>query len=650
LDHPEADVLGLVVESALDRLRRGEKPTAEEYAARYPQHAEEIREAFSALVMMEAVGGSSLERTASVAPGPILAPRDPNIPDDPTVNQVLGDYRLIRLIGRGGMGSVYEAEQVSLKRRVALKVLPSDVTNDANRLARFRREARAAGQLHHTNIVPVFGFGQHEGSTFYIMPLIRGLNLDEVIRELRRARAAKVSTRPPSRSQIDPGAAQPAVSDSDPNPDAPTLAALLVENRFEATLVVETEERSIPDSINRDHESNDSSAVSSLGDLGPRYWDNVARIGLQVTEALEHAHGRGILHRDIKPSNLLLDLRGTVWVTDFGLAKATEDDGLSLSRDVVGTIRYMAGERFDGRADARSDVYSLGLTLYEMVALRPAFSATNHAALLRMVTHSAPISLARLEASVPADLATIVHKAIAREPEGRYQSAAAMADDLRRFLERRPVRARQTSPLEKLQLWCRRNPWLAASNIAAAVLTTTLAIVSTIAAWNYGIQNRRISDELDKVRKAEQAAKEREFEAHVAQARAGRFSRRSGQRFDSLEAVANAARIRRTPELRDEAIACMALPDFQFGRSIRFERDTDPRDVSPGFDRYAVGNGSGEVIIFRSDDVREILRLKCPGRVMHLTSALTAPTCEPRTSARMVRLHNASGIFVTSAA
>jgi eukaryotic-like serine/threonine-protein kinase len=185
LDVPEADMLGIVVEAALDRIRRGEQPTAEEYAARYPRHAEEIREAFSELVMLEAVGGKSLDGTETFSPGSKSVSDAPAEASDPAIDQVLGDYRLVRLIGRGGMGAVYEAEQVSLKRRVALKILPSDVTNDPSRLARFGREARAAGRLHHTNIVPVFGFGDHEGSHFYIMPLIHGLNFDEVIVELR---------------------------------------------------------------------------------------------------------------------------------------------------------------------------------------------------------------------------------------------------------------------------------------------------------------------------------------------------------------------------------------------------------------------------------------------------------------------------------
>ena len=200
-------------------------------------------------------------------------------------------------------------------------------------------------------------------------------------------------------------------------------------------------------------------------------------IGIQVAEALEYAHHQGTLHRDIKPSNLLLDGQGTVWVADFGLAKASDSDDLTHTGDIVGTLRYMAPERFEGRCDAGSDVYSLGLTLYELLARRPAFNKVDRAELIRQVTCEEPPRLRRLDPTVPRDLETIVHTAIEREPARRYAGAAALADDLRRFLAGRPVRARRISRAEHAWRWCRRNP------AAAALVATVLALCALAVAW-----------------------------------------------------------------------------------------------------------------------------------------------------------------------
>jgi serine/threonine protein kinase len=156
------------------------------------------------------------------------------------------------------------------------------------------------------------------------------------------------------------------------------------------------------------------------------YWQSVAQIGVQVAQALEYAHKQGIQHRDIKPSNLLLDTRGTVWITDFGLARADNEDHLTLTGDIVGTLRYMAPEAFEGRADKRGDVYSLGLTLYELLALQPAFADKDRHRLIKRVTTEEPARLEELNRQVPRDLVTIVHKAIDREPSRRYPTGASL--------------------------------------------------------------------------------------------------------------------------------------------------------------------------------------------------------------------------------
>jgi tetratricopeptide (TPR) repeat protein len=221
-----------------------------------------------------------------------------------------------------------------------------------------------------------------------------------------------------------------------------------------------------------------SSGLSSVSHPDARYFRSVARIGLQVARALEYAHSQGIFHRDVKPSNLLLDMQGTAWVADFGLAKAVESDNLTHTGDIVGTIRYMAPERFQGRCDARADVYALGLTLYEMLALRPAFEGTDRQALIQRVMEEEPPRLRTLDPAVPRDLETVVHKAIEKDPSGRYPTAAALAEDLERFLDGKPVRARQAGVLERGWKWAKRRPAVATllAGLVVAVLTGLSAV------------------------------------------------------------------------------------------------------------------------------------------------------------------------------
>ncbi len=169
----------------------------------------------------------------------------------------------------------------------------------------------------------------------------------------------------------------------------------------------------------------------------------MAQVGLQAADALDYAHQQGVLHRDVKPSNLLLDCRGTVWVTDFGLASLCDEQDVTRTGDLVGTLRYMAPERFSGAADARSDVYSLGLTLYELLTLRPAFESQQRPQLIRQVLQEEPVRPRAIDARVPRDLEAIVLKAAAREASHRYASAHELADDLRRFIDNRPIRARR---------------------------------------------------------------------------------------------------------------------------------------------------------------------------------------------------------------
>jgi serine/threonine protein kinase len=221
-----------------------------------------------------------------------------------------------------------------------------------------------------------------------------------------------------------------------------------------------------------------------------------------VADALEHAHRQGVLHRDIKPANLLLDVHGTVWVTDFGLAKLEDEHNLTQTGDILGTLRYMAPESFKGKADARSEIYSLGLTLYELLALRPAFDQTNRNTLVDHAMKSQIEPLGKVNIEIPIDLQTIIHKTIDREPAHRYQTAQELADDLQRFIDDEPIKARRISLPERFLRWSRHNRALASSLITVALLITLLAVGSMIAAGYFQRLSHRLNNTVADLTKA----------------------------------------------------------------------------------------------------------------------------------------------------
>jgi hypothetical protein len=280
------------------------------------------------------------------------------------------------------------------------------------------------------------------------MQFIQGQGLDQVLAELRRLRQAR-----------EPAAATPLEGES----AAAVARSLLGERRGSNPSdggISSTTSVRLPG----------QTEGSSVSEAGWQYWHSVARVGLQVAEALAYASSQGVLHRDIKPSNLLLDTRGAVWVTDFGLAKAdTDHDNVTHTGDIVGTLRYMAPERFSGKGDVRSDLYALGLTLYELLTLQPAFPETDRNKLIAQVMKDEPARPRKLNPAAPRDLETIVLKAIARDPAQRYQTPAELTEDLQRFLDDRPIKARRLSPLARGWRWCRRNPALAASSGLASL-------------------------------------------------------------------------------------------------------------------------------------------------------------------------------------
>jgi WD40 repeat protein len=423
-----------------------------------------------------------------------MNPENTTAPDDQPPQRPLlerlGDFRILREVGRGGMGIVYEAEQISLGRRVALKVLPQQMLLDVRHKQRFEREAKAAAKLHHTNIVSVYGVGEEGGLPYFAMEFIDGLGIDVVLREVKKLRHGGSASEPATAAN----AAAAGVALSLVTGDFLTPFRASQDNLSKTASVAASAPDPLAHLLTPDRVTPGPAAVPTLrgivpgrrGPGGATYWQSVARIGVQVAEALEHAHRQGVLHRDVKPSNLLLDPQGTVWVTDFGLAKADDQEDLTRTGDVVGTLRYLPPEAFDGATDARGDIYSLALTLYEMLALRPAFDESERHKLIKQVTTQEPARLERLDPSIPRDLATVVHKACAQEPARRYASAGALAADLRAFLADEPIAARRASWLEGVVRWGRHHPSLAAALGTIAALLVTLAVGSSITAVQLG--------------------------------------------------------------------------------------------------------------------------------------------------------------------
>ena len=366
--------------------------------------------------------------------------------------------------------------------------------------------------------MPVFGIGEEGGLHYYVMQYIQGLGLDEVLDELRRLRRQK---RP-----ADPGPRTEEAKESPPAVSVEAVARSLLTDEGEPSSSPSdrrTAEAADADTTlrpRRDAAASGSAAALMLsassvvlpgqsGDgrrsKGQTYWHSVAQIGLQVAEALAYAHQQGVLHRDIKPANLLLDTQGNVWVTDFGLAKAGDQQDLTKTGDVLGTLRYLAPEVFAGRADARSEVYALGLTLYELLALRPAFEERDRHRLMRRIMGEAPPRLDKINREIPRDLVTVVHKAIDRDPGCRYQTARELADDLGCFIEDQPIQARRPWLPERVLRWSRHNKSLAAALAVIAVLLLAGTISSGIVAIHFG----KLAAEANAARrKADRAAEE----------------------------------------------------------------------------------------------------------------------------------------------
>ena len=383
-----------ILQSWHARRARGEEIDVEEILRAHPDLADDLRPRFEAIEVFDRTGGLPAGTTERI-----------------------GEFRILREIGRGGMGVVYEAEQTSMQRKVALKVLSPAITATSQAVKRFRREARAAGRLHHTNIVPIHAMGRHGGHWYYAMELVAGRPLSDVIADLGSA-------------------------------------------------------------------SDDFTDGSGTGTRA--YFVRVAETFAGVAEALQLAHDEGVVHRDIKPGNLLLDADGTLKIVDFGLARVEEaGPSMTLTGDLLGTPAYMSPEQAAAKRneiDHRTDIYSLGATLYEVLTLHPPFRGATLAELCSQILSTDPVRPRRVDRRIPRDLETIVLRAMEKEPGKRYGSAASLARDLRRYADGLTIRARPVGPLGRTWRRLRRNKVRTALVASVVVLAIGGAVVLHFAA------------------------------------------------------------------------------------------------------------------------------------------------------------------------
>jgi tetratricopeptide (TPR) repeat protein/tRNA A-37 threonylcarbamoyl transferase component Bud32 len=384
----------------LELCERGEEPDLASLCGDRPELMADLRRRIEALAKLD----SWLDTDGAAS-----EPSNEAMPEEFPAR--VGRFRIVRELGRGGMGVVFEAVEQDLGRRIALKVLRRSALEQPTHRSRFRVEALALAGLDHAHVVEVYEFGHAGGVDFIAMPLIDGQGFDDWL-------LGSPDT------------------DGSPHPD---------KSRGHPPVHV------------------------------------VARIGAEVADALDAAHRQGVTHRDVKPSNILIDKEGHSWLVDFGLARIDGTPGPTGSGPLLGSVAYIAPERFEGVTDPRSDVYSLGVTLYEALTGKRPFEGGSEAETVHKILECDAIPPRRLDPGIPRDLETIVRKAMARELADRYPSAAALADDLRRFLDGRPVATRPVPPVERLVRWHRRSPVMAtllwallASLILGLVGTTTL--------------------------------------------------------------------------------------------------------------------------------------------------------------------------------
>ena len=387
------DAVELLATEFIERTRLGERVTIDDYVEKHPQFEQQIRELFP---MIAALEQWKTEREADCLRR--------QLPESFEIKQ-LGDCEIVREIGRGAMGIVFEGLQGPLKRRVAVKLLPWRFSAVPRWRERFDSEALTIAQLKHPNIVPIYSMGEHNEYAYFVMQFVNGVSLDHVIRRLRE-NAGVVYADEIGHGQQD------------------------------------------AESINTNSPQLSTAGGFQHRELRSDSWSGFAKVIVQVAHALAYAHGEGILHNDIKPANLLLTPAGRASVTDFGLARNFEEANEGENR-LTGTLRYMAPERFEFQQDQRSDLYALGVTLYELVTQQPVFRAEDRAELIHQICHHVPRRPRILNREIPKALETIILTAIARNPDDRYQKASSFATDLLRFINGRTVEGHGSSLFQR---------------------------------------------------------------------------------------------------------------------------------------------------------------------------------------------------------
>lgn len=462
-----------LLDEIITSFQAGEPVDLDALLRDFPEDAEQIRRLIPAL---EALGSLHSEAPASTPAGSDTAADKP---------RTLGDFRILREIGRGGMGVVYEAEQLSLGRRVALKVLPFAAVMDPRQLARFKTEAQAAALLQHQNIVPVYGVGCERGVHYYSMQYIEGHTLAELVGELRRTEGLEQK------------------GESHQASSASALASRLLEGQLRGGELPSDEPPSAAESTRKRHPTEAAETPARAGlstgssTKSARYVRSIVDLGIQAAGALDHAHEHGIVHRDVKPGNLMLDGRGNLWITDFGLARIEANPGLTMTGDLLGTLRYMSPEQALAKraiVDHRADIYSLGVTLYELLTLHAAFPGDNRQEVLNRIATEEPVRLRRLNPSVPLDLETIVCKAIAKAPEDRYDTAKDLADDLQSFLDNKPIQARRPSMAQRTGKWAQRHRALLSVGVITAVVSLGIAMFFVLRERSAAVEQKGIAE------------------------------------------------------------------------------------------------------------------------------------------------------------
>ena len=422
-DSASEQLLDSIVDEFTSQIRAGLNPQVIDFQERYPQLHCQLEELLGSVKAIE-----SLKSTAAGKAGSSASFDRTQFP----MPETIGEYQVLSELGRGGMGVVYLGKHQTLGREVAIKVLPPSLAASEDRVDRFQSEAQAAARLHHTNIVGVFGVGQNDSFHYYVMDFVAGRGLDEFIRERKKKRCE---------------------SDSDSS------------------------------SYSDSSSSSQPPHASTHSDQAHFRW--AARVGADLADALAYAHGQGVLHRDLKPSNFLLGDDGIVRITDFGLAKLSGSDvHLTKTGDLIGTPQYLAPESLKGQYDARSEVYCLGLTTYELIASVPAFAGGSPAEVLNNITTIRPTKLRKLNSKIPSDLSTVIEKAISLEPESRYPDAQAFRDDLLAFSDGRAISARRASTWQNAKRWARANPLAASLSGLSFALLTLVAITTSIGYWS----------------------------------------------------------------------------------------------------------------------------------------------------------------------